>query len=629
MNKKKHVLGSVQVTRRCNQDCTFCSAPQSEVELPYRQVEERMNDLKNSGATEVMFSGGEPTLRDDLPELIRLAHKIGFQEVSIQTNGSRLHDESLLKTYMDAGEIKFDISFHSFKKEIFEKLTGEKSSFENFIKFLNNVRKYNIPAYYTTVINSLNYKYLKDQIMFAEKHFPNICHFSFNFVDPTNNASKNSWIVPRLSDVEPYMHDAFDYILKQGMSFRIEFVPLCFLSKFREYSSELRRGVFNEPSYAVFLNKEDLDKKEVTERSNQYFKAPQCKLCVLTDKCAGLNARYVKIHGFDELVPIKDDDASSENSSKSTADHAIIQIDNRCNHMCVFCSVSREDRKEVPLDQLKQKIDFFVRRGVSQLTFSGGEPTLNKDLPVLLVYAKEKGIKNITVQTNGILLSNKEYLKKITDSFPVNFLMSFHASEPELYAKITGLKTDYHLALKSLEHINKLNYGDHGVGIVISSLNYKHLREHIEFLHSNFPNIRNYNLIFIDPVNDAKRNNWTVARMSKVEPNLYETLEYIRSNNLNAVVDRMPLCYLRGFEEFSANSREVVQSTANLYFKINEGEYEYSTSKHSFLDVCNLCNLRTVCGGLPQNYIDEIGSYEIYPVFDDVNKVIEKIKAKL
>lgn len=626
MKKEKHVLGSVQITRKCNQNCLFCSAPHSDIDLTIKDIEKRMLELKNSGSTEIMFTGGEPTLRDDIPRLISLAHKIGFKEVSIQTNGFRLHDESVLKSYISAGEFKFDISFHSFKKEIFEKITSGLGSFEKFIKGLNNVKKYNIPAYFTIVINSLNFRDLKNQVIFAEENFPSIKHFSFNFVDPSNNALENKWIIPRLSESKDFINDTFDYIIKKGMSFRIEFIPLCFLlPRFREYSSEFRRERFNEPSYTVSLNKEDINNSKPFERGNNYSKAPKCQSCQLNEECAGINPRYAGIYGVDEILPVNSNfDTGKEDSGK----HAIIQVDNQCNHLCVFCSVSSKDKKEIDFNEVKQKIDFFIGRGVDQLTLSGGEPTLNKDLIRILEYAKEKNIKKINLQTNGILLSNPKFLKKIIDAFPVDFLVSFHASDKDIYAKLTGMRDDFHLALKSIESINKLRYGMHGIGIVINSLNYKHLKEHVQFCHENFPNITLYNLIYIDPVNRAKENKWTLIRLSESELYLYKALEYLKSKNLKIIIDRVPLCYLRGYEEYSANTREIIQSSGTFYFKINDNDYEYSSSRHNLNKTCDICSVKKICGGLPKNYIDEFGSSELYPSFDDVDELIRKVKVK-
>jgi len=616
--KRHHVQGKIEIIKACNQKCPFCSVKMTQERIPLMEIKTKMLELKKNGATEIMFSGGEPTLRKELPVLITYANMLRYNEICIQTNGSKLHDKIYLQTLSDAGpiQIKFDISFHCFEKNTYYKLGGKKASYEKFIEGLHNLNKFNIPFYTTTVINSLNYKLLKEHVKFCEKNFPNLRHFSFNFVDPTVHAAQNKWVVPKYSEAKRYMHDAFGYILEKGMTFRIEFVPLCFLQGFEEFASELRRKKFDEPSYFFIKNTTN----SLQKRSNTYLKAPQCQECVLETKCHGLNNKYAEIYGFDELTPVKE-----KNTSKHPK-HAIIQISNKCNHNCVFCSVDRSNIIHLTLKEIKQKILFFTSKGVDQLTLSGGEPSLRNDLIEILRYAKEKGIKRIVLQTNGIVLSNKKYLEKLISIFPIDFLISFHASDEEIYKKITGMKKDFHLALRALNSINELNYGNHGIGIVICSLNYKHLKDHIKFLQSNFPKINFYNFIFIDPVGDAKKNLWSVTRMNKVEPYIYDTLNYIRSNNLNAVVDRLPLCYLKGFEEYSANTRDIIRTSSNLYYLINDNSIESSASRFYHPKICDTCRLKKICGGLPPTYIDVFGSDELKPVSADIKKIIQKIK---
>jgi MoaA/NifB/PqqE/SkfB family radical SAM enzyme len=88
--------------------------------------------------------------------------------------------------------------------------------------------------------------------------------------------------------------------------------------------------------------------------------------------------------------------------------NAQIEITSRCNARCVFCSIWQKEYQkdldqEMTTDQIKRIIDDFSRLGVMVLSFTGGEPTLRKDLPELLRYSRSKGIMN-AMATNGFLL---------------------------------------------------------------------------------------------------------------------------------------------------------------------------------------------------------------------------------
>src|SRR3989344_2586337 len=75
---KKHNLGRLQVSRVCNQRCVFCSAPPVGGEMPFEDIRERMDRLKEEGTTDLMITGGEPTLRKDFFRVLELAQSTGF-----------------------------------------------------------------------------------------------------------------------------------------------------------------------------------------------------------------------------------------------------------------------------------------------------------------------------------------------------------------------------------------------------------------------------------------------------------------------------------------------------------------------------------------------------------------------
>jgi uncharacterized radical SAM superfamily Fe-S cluster-containing enzyme len=86
----------VDVTARCNLRCPVCFAsagpgPAPQGDPSIQQVEAMLRSvLAASGTCNLQFSGGEPTVRDDLPELVALAKGLGFPFVQINTNGLRL-----------------------------------------------------------------------------------------------------------------------------------------------------------------------------------------------------------------------------------------------------------------------------------------------------------------------------------------------------------------------------------------------------------------------------------------------------------------------------------------------------------------------------------------------------------
>ncbi|HWR41704.1 radical SAM (seleno)protein TrsS [Sporomusa sp.] len=84
----------LEVTNKCNLHCPVCFAaatPDGRVEPDLLVIEGWYRMLMNSGGPyNIQLSGGEPTVRDDLPEIIALGKKLGFDFFQVNTNGLRL-----------------------------------------------------------------------------------------------------------------------------------------------------------------------------------------------------------------------------------------------------------------------------------------------------------------------------------------------------------------------------------------------------------------------------------------------------------------------------------------------------------------------------------------------------------
>lgn len=79
----------------------------------------------------------------------------------------------------------------------------------------------------------------------------------------------------------------------------------------------------------------------------------------------------------------------------------------RCNLKCVHCYAQSEDRDyagEMSTEEGKAMIDDLAAFGAPVLLFSGGEPTIRKDLLELMHYAKSKGMR-VVISTNGTLIT--------------------------------------------------------------------------------------------------------------------------------------------------------------------------------------------------------------------------------
>ena len=94
------LLANIDLTNRCNLDCDFCFANARACGFIYEPsfdevigMLQLLRDQKPVPVPAVQFSGGEPTMREDLPEIIRRAKEMGFVQVQIASNGVRIANE--------------------------------------------------------------------------------------------------------------------------------------------------------------------------------------------------------------------------------------------------------------------------------------------------------------------------------------------------------------------------------------------------------------------------------------------------------------------------------------------------------------------------------------------------------
>jgi len=127
------------VTYRCNNDCAHCynARERNFPELSTEQWFKILDQLWALGVPHIVFTGGEATLRNDLPELIHHAESNG-QITGLNTNARRLSDEKYLQKLVDAGLDHVQITVESCDEQIHDEMMRAKGAFKQTIAGLKN-----------------------------------------------------------------------------------------------------------------------------------------------------------------------------------------------------------------------------------------------------------------------------------------------------------------------------------------------------------------------------------------------------------------------------------------------------------------------------------------------------------
>ena len=127
------------ITYRCNNDCPHCynGRPRSFPELETDAWRGILDRLWRVGVPHICFTGGEATLRDDLPELIRHAKELG-QITGLLSNGRRLSDRSYTDRLVEAGLDHIQVTLESSQPGIHDQMVARRGAWRQTVDGIQN-----------------------------------------------------------------------------------------------------------------------------------------------------------------------------------------------------------------------------------------------------------------------------------------------------------------------------------------------------------------------------------------------------------------------------------------------------------------------------------------------------------
>lgn len=108
-----------------------------------------------------------------------------------------------------------------------------------------------------------------------------------------------------------------------------------------------------------------------------------------------------------------------------------------CNQKCIHCYAAGQklsEKEELSTEEWKKVIDICQKECIPQLTFTGGEPTMRKDLVELIEYSKWFITR---LNTNGVLLTEK-LCKELYEASLDSVQVTLYSNNPEIHNKLVG-----------------------------------------------------------------------------------------------------------------------------------------------------------------------------------------------
>lgn len=303
-----------------------------------------------------------------------------------------------------------------------------------------------------------------------------------------------------------------------------------------------------------------------------------------------------------------------------------IQVVRHCNHFCGFCSNPTTPYVHT-FETMKVLVDDFVERGYFGVILTGGEPTLHPELPRICGYARDRGL-HVRMITNGSRLSDPAFAKEMAAAGLQLVHVSIYSVRPDVEAKLRGMPGTLDKAFAALANADA-NGIETNVNCVINKLNADHLDENVRHFLEHHPYVRHFIWNNLDPsmgraeVNQAE----FTPRLADFEVSLVRAMRLLNDSGRTFRVEKVPLCYMTEFAWASTETRKIVKGEERIVHFLDAKQTVRQTDwSHVYADACDVCSLRTICGGLFDRG-DAYDPAELYPVFVSRDAIVERIIA--
>ena len=176
------------------------------------------------------------------------------------------------------------------------------------------------------------------------------------------------------------------------------------------------------------------------------------------------------------------DQRALNSSRKSPLFRAELLLTSTCNFSCPYCMGLRKDIEgTLSRDQALNILELWVKEGLVNVRFSGGEPSLYPHLKELVSYCKHNKVQHIAISTNGS--ADLDYYKELEKLGVNDFSISLDSGCCSVGQKLTGgIVGAWEKVVENIKQLSKVTYVT--VGMVFTEENINSAVEDIKFADS-------------------------------------------------------------------------------------------------------------------------------------------------
>ena len=289
----------------------------------------------------------------------------------------------------------------------------------------------------------------------------------------------------------------------------------------------------------------------------------------------------------------------------------------RCNNDCLLCCQDRRLRgqnTDLSLEALRAILRHEPSENIEKAILTGGEPTLNRDLELIAASIKEKGIKNIQLQTNARKLKDRRYLENLMFSGVTCFGISLHGHTRDLHEAFTQSHGSFDDCIQALINLRECGCPV-SLNCVVTMENLKHLGDIAEYVYTErFASSLQF--AFIHIIGNAGAHTDKVVRISEAASYVKRIIDGNTDKGLKIYTEAIPFCLMGGCEK--AVSELYYDNTEVIIFDVDGNELFFSAARKTKLkhkpESCKKCLFNAICEGTWSEYPIIFGYEEFVPV---------------
>ena len=278
----------------CNLACDYCTiTPEMRRRaMTPERVAREIDRAAARGFRDIAFTGGEPTIRPDLPALVKHARRRGFEHVKVASNGLRYAHALYLDHLVACGVDRFNVSLHAFEDEAYDRTVHLSGAAPLRRAALANLVARGLDPVADLILKEDTYRHLPewiDSLLHA-----GLRRFALWLVSLTDHNAPHTHQLPRLTEITPFVVRAFDAARRGGHEVVALHVPRCFVPGHEDHVRHPGADLVT-----VVTPDEVFDLRD--SRLGGGVKPAGCTGCTFADRCPGLRRDYVDRFGGEEV----------------------------------------------------------------------------------------------------------------------------------------------------------------------------------------------------------------------------------------------------------------------------------------------------------------------------------------